>query len=145
MKQELIIQLICTDFPGSAFDGRDPIFVGVQKEREIVEVTPGNSAEKVFHIPVLVNTGKNGEPNFSGPYVFGPAGDRFLYLVWFSGDPRLPSQFRRAKIKLDALTWDQIHPAVDNRQPLTAHIKMTDKKGGPVCASLRGEQIRWEG
>lgn len=143
MKQELTIQLICRDFPGSAFDGRDPIFVGVQKDREILEVTPGNSDEKVFQIPVLVNTGKNGEPNFLGPYVFGPTGDKFLYLVWFSGETRLPSLFRRAKIKLDVLTWDQIHSAVDRRQALVAQIKMTDKKGGPVCASLRGEQIRW--
>ena len=144
MKTELQIELHCTDFPGAQFEAWEHVFVGVQNGENIESETPGNSVQAVFKIPVICSTGKDGAPNFTGPYVFGKTGDKFLYLVWYAKAGPLVHRFRRAKIKLNILRWEQIQDAVAQQKPLTAHIKMTDKKGGPVCASLKAESIRWE-
>lgn len=144
MKTELQIELHCTDFPGARFDSWENIFVGVQNRENIESETPGDSVRATFQIPVLCSTGKDGRPNFTGPYVFGTSGDKFLYLVWYAKTGVGAHRFRRAKIKLNTLPWEQIHSAIEHQKPLQAHIKMTDKKGGPVCASLKPESIRWE-
>ncbi|MEM7369450.1 MAG: DUF5990 family protein [Bacteroidota bacterium] len=143
MKKSLSIHLCCSEFPGNQFCGRGPIFVGIQKKQEVEELTPGDAQEKIFKLSVQVNADKQGEPNFLGPYVFGKTGDKFLYLVWlyvFQGEQH---RFRRAKIKLNHLRWEAIEAAIASQQALIAHIRMTDQKSGPVCASLKGTQIRW--
>ncbi len=144
MKTELLIELHCTDFPGARFEALENIFVGVQNREDIESETPGNSVRATFQIPVTCSTGKDGRPNFTGPYVFGTSGDKFLYLVWYAKVGSIIHRFRRAKIKLNALDWEQIDLSMQQQKPVRAHIKMTDKKGGPVCASLKAESIRWE-
>lgn len=143
MKTELTIILHCSDFPGKTFGERTNVFLAVQKNQGLVEETPGDAAEKVFEIDVKVNKGKDDHPNFLGPYVFGKTGDKFLYLVWYDQIEGLQDRFRRAKIKLNALSWEQISQAMEQNQPLAAHIRLKDKNGGPVCASLKDENISW--
>ncbi len=60
-----------------------------------------------------------GVPNFLGPFVHGPKGDRFLYLSWRpkewrpGGPEVLPSVWlRRMKVRLGSITWKQIDKAV---------------------------------
>ena len=45
--------------------------------------------------------------------------------------------FRRAKIHLNHLTWEQVQRAISNNKPLKVVIDMTDCDGGPLCASIR--------
>lgn len=141
---ELLIQLQCTHFPGKLCGDKHNIFLAVQKKEDVVEETPGDADEKVFDIPVKVNKGKDGNPNFLGPFVFGKTGDKFLYLVWLDHKESARMRFRRAKIKLNKLSWEQIVSAVDREIPLKARIKLTDKKGEPICASLKEPYIQWE-
>lgn len=143
MKTELHFQLHCTDFPGAQFDCWSRIYVGVQKNEDIEAETPGDATSAVFNIPVSCNVWKDGTPNFTGPYVFGPTGDKFLYLVWYAKTPDFIHRFRRAKIKLNTLSWEQIRHAREQQKPLIAQIRLTDKKGGPVCASLKEPNIKW--
>ena len=56
----------------------------------------------------------------------------------------IKEMFRRAKIKLNALSWEQINTAIAQGKSIEAHIKLTDKKGEPVCASLKAENISWQ-
>lgn len=143
MKKELSIHLHCQNFPGNSFCGRAPVFLGVQYKQEVEDLTPGDSDEKLFLISVQVNTGKQGEPNFLGPYVFGKTGDKFLYLVWLIKQDGEQHRFRRAKIKLNHLEWNTINRAIETDQPLVAHIHLKDHKGEPVCASLTPGNIQW--
>ncbi len=143
MKTELQIQLHCTDFPGASFDASAHIFLAVQKNNDLESETPGDSQHATFDIPVIFSMGKDGLPNFTGPYVFGTTGDKFLYLVWYAKTGEFVHRFRRAKIKLNALSQEQIHGAIERGMALVAYLKMTDKKGGPVCASLKAPNIRW--
>ncbi|MEZ5043669.1 MAG: DUF5990 family protein [Saprospiraceae bacterium] len=144
MKNAISIKLICTNFPGSACCGRENIFLSIQKNKEVLEETPGDSLSKTFSLSLECNMGKDGMPNFLGPYVFGSTGDKFLYLVWYSKENGIKEMFRRAKIKLNVLSWEQINTAIAQGKSIEAHIKLTDKKGEPVCASLKAENISWQ-
>lgn len=143
-KRALSIQLQCSDFPGIRFCDREPIYLSVQKNQDVIWPVPGDSKEVTYDIPLFVNEGKNGKPNFLGPFVFGKTGDKFLYLVWYSKKYTIENRFRRIKIKLNVLTWEDINQAILEEQPMVAHIKLKDKRGEPVCASLKEGNIGWQ-
>jgi Family of unknown function (DUF5990) len=143
MKKQITIQLHCSNFPGLAFDFHANVHLGVQRGDETIWETPGDATACTFDLPVEVGENKDGLPNFLGPFVHGPVGGRFLYLVWFNKMGGLKSGFRRAKINLQHLGWQAINEAVLAEKPIGAQINLTDKKGGPVCASLKPEQINW--
>jgi hypothetical protein len=52
--------------------------------------------------------------------------------------------FRRAKIQLNHLTWEQVRSALSNDRLLKVVIDMTGKKGDPICASIRQDRAKWE-
>lgn len=143
-KRALDIRLICSDFPGKQFSCWDSINLAVQKNQDVIWETPGDSTKVTYDIPVFVNEGKTGEPNFLGPYVFGKTGDKFLYLVWYTRVKEVEHRFRRIKIKLNVLTWESINLSIQESSPIVAYIRLKDKKGEPVCASLKEGNIEWE-
>ena len=143
MAELLNLQLACSNFPGLPFEGRAAVYLGIQYKQEIQEEPPATVPEKVFECRVKVTEGKDGLPNFTGPYVFGKTGDKFLYLVWFIKTDIGNEGFRRAKIKLKDLAWEQIRQAIIEQQPIQAKINLTDAKGGPICASLKPPYIQW--
>src|SRR5256885_16848558 len=53
--------------------GRGSSFTTEQKQRSI-------GRDLKFEFPVTVKTGKDGAPDFAGPYVQGSAGGRFLLI-----------------------------------------------------------------
>lgn len=144
MSPFLNIQLICSDFPGLPFEGRAAVYLAIQHKEDILDETPSNVQEKIFDLRVKVTEGKDGLPNFTGPYVFGKTGDKFLYLVWFMKTSMGNERFRRAKIKLNEFSWSQIRKAQAAEIPIRAQIRLTDAKGGPICASLKPPYIQWK-
>ena len=84
---------------------------------------------------LTVKTDKaSGEPDFSGDFVHGVRGGRFLYISW-KRVPALPAPWvQRVKIPLAGLTWALIDPA----------------NGGAVVADISGrrphssEVIAWQ-
>lgn len=143
MKKQLTIRLECFAFPGKVFGEYSNVHLAVQQEKETVWEIPGDAVSQVFDIPVFVSEGKDGAPNFLGKFAHGNTGDKFLYLVWYEKSLHNQS-FRRAKIKLNHLTWADVEKAIAEQAPIVAEVKLTDKKGGPVCASLKPEQITWK-
>ena len=105
---------------------------GLQRGREVEAASPG---DKPFlaEIDVEVRNGK-----FSGPYVHGRRGDRFLYLSWGEVDGDAFTMFRRAKIRLEHL--DPV--ALDGRT-LEVALSLRDNCGHPVCASVRPPLVTW--
>ncbi len=144
MSELITIQLTCSDFPGLPFEGRAAIYLGIQFKQDVLDETPMTVQQKIFTIEVKAAEGTDGRPNFTGPYVFGKTGDKFLYLVWFMKTSMGDERFRRAKIKLNELSWEQINTVISKQSPLQAKIKLTDARGGPVCASLKPPYIQWE-
>lgn len=144
MPELLDLQLVCTHFPDLPYEGRENVFLGIQHKKEILAETPASATEKTFHLQLKVSKGKTGAPNFTGPYVFGKTGDKFLYLVWFIKVKTQNEGFRRAKIKLQDLSWEQIQNAIARKYPIRAKLTLTDAKGGPICASIKPPFIEWE-
>jgi uncharacterized protein DUF5990 len=147
MKAEQAHVTICLhgiDFPGRDFDGKADIKVGPQKGDEVVDDVFGDvkQADFTFELRVERNP-KTGKPNFLGPYAHGKPGERFLYLSWGVRQGPLFQMFRRAKISLSHLDWATVETAARTKRPIEATLRLTDKKGGPLCASVKREAIEW--
>jgi hypothetical protein len=130
------IILNCTHFPGIAFHDKQQVFVGIQRKQEVVEPVPGDTGQATFSVPVQIKEGKDGQPDFFGPNVHGKPGDRFIYLVWFENKGE-KERFRRAKIKLNHLTWDQV------KSDVKADLTLTNKRGEPISATVPEDLITW--
>ena len=54
--------------------------------------------------------------------------------------------FRRLKVHLSHLTWADIKTATDRSQPLRVKISMKDRRGEPLCASVRPDNpaLSWQ-
>jgi len=52
--------------------------------------------------------------------------------------------FRRLKIRLGHLRWDQIRRSIASEEPIVVKLKLTDARGGPLCAAPPATHIAWE-
>ena len=138
MEKTVSIQLVCSNFPSITFGSRTPIYVGLQKKSDIVNEVPSNTKQATFTIPIQIKRGKDGNPDFRGPYVHGRVGDRFIYLVWFEKIEDTNVRFGRAKIKLSQLNWQHLQ-----QDSIKAYLSMSDRKGCPVCATVPKDLIQW--
>ena len=72
-------------------------------------------------------------PVFLGPFTHGPPAGRFLYISWTGEVDGQRRMFRRMKIPLATITWDQIDRLRrDPRSRLVATVQGTDRRGGPA-------------
>jgi hypothetical protein len=148
---ELTIRLVCRKLPGTRFDEssrpvrvREPVYLGIQKGKQVVGAVPADRHQVTYDVAVHVVKGKNGFPDFLGAYVHGKPNDRFLYLS--RGEVKHGAafeMFRRAKIRLTHLTWSALRKSIGGGGPLVAEISLTDKRGGPLCATIMDEYIKW--
>lgn len=113
-------------------DGYANIHCGVQRGHEVVARSPG---DRPYNAELTVDT-RNGR--FSGPYVHGRNGDRFLYLSWGEVEGDAFRMFRRAKLRLEHLDASELDGKV-----LEVQLALRDEKGHPVCASMRPPAAVW--
>jgi hypothetical protein len=147
MADELNITVIiqCRDLPGAHWDGREGVRLGIQKGDTVIEDVLANAEEVSFTVPLRVGrNAKTGRPNFLGPFAQGPADGRFIYLCWGERDDGRWEGFRRAKILLDPLDWGIVGRAANSDTPIEALVSATDASGGPISATLRDSNVRWE-
>ena len=139
------IQVVCSAFPGRRFvdpDGtvRAAVTLGVQRDKEVVFLTPGDAPSATFELeatPVQTEDGWD----LRGPYVHGKRGDRFLYLCWVDQVGPHSHGFRRAKLLFRDVPEDVMAAIAGGG--LVATLPLTDKRGGPVCASVRPPTLQW--
>jgi hypothetical protein len=112
---------------------------------EIVGKQRSKGGDLEFEFTVTAKTGKDHLPNFTGPFVQGPAGERFVYINigTYAGQTNTPWS-RRLKIPLSGISWDMLR----SEKVLVAHIPGTGKDGGPSCAYAWrknvGPQWQWQ-
>lgn len=141
---EIVIRLRCVNLPGRVCCGRSAVRLGIQRGREVVDDVDAGAGEAVFEAPLrAVLNDTTGAPNFLGPYAQGTPQARFIYLDW--GERRAGSWdgFRRAKVHLSHLTWEDVGRHLASGEPIEAVVDMTDRFGGPLCASVKPTHIRW--
>jgi Family of unknown function (DUF5990) len=128
------IRIVGTNLPGPA-----TVHVGIQRKKEVVDVVPADSREAVFEFDVDVRPGRDGAPDFFGPFVHGGPGKRFLYLSWGTvGDAGSFEMFRRAKLWL-AHMGEQTAAADE----VEGRLELTDSAGGPLCGGLEPGVVEW--
>jgi hypothetical protein len=143
--RELKIRIHCHNLPGKSFEGRTGVRLGIQHGNSVVDDVPGDTAEVTFTVPLRVGENpKTRRPNFLGPYAHGTADERFIYLSWGERKGDEWEMFRRAKLLLGHIMFENIEAAEAVGQPIGVSIDMTDAKGGPRCASLKPTQVEWE-
>jgi hypothetical protein len=144
-EHEITIEIICNNLPGSKWDERGPIYLGIQKGKEIKDARSAD-AERIRFNPVLrVRGHTDGSANFLGPFAHGPRGGRFIYLVWavMSGETPV-AMAGRIKILLDHIEWANVQRAAAKGQSIKVTIPLTSEKGRPVFASVRPDRAKWQ-
>jgi hypothetical protein len=126
------------DLPGASYAGHGRIGVGLQVRTEPVGVVPGDAPAARWETDVRVVDG-----DVRGPAVQGKKGDRFVYLAWgdLSGDGF--EMFRRAKLMLDRVDDGLVAEAERTGRSLVAEVRLTDERGGPLCARVDPPAVRW--
>lgn len=105
---------------------------------ELDRVVDSDGRDLEFDFTFLTQPGDHGSPRFSGEFVQGPSGGKFVYV----NSGTLAGQFgscwtRRAKVGLQTLTWAALEGvASEPGSFLQAHIAGTGRDGGPACATV---------
>ena len=122
----------------------EPVHLGIQRGEEVLDATPADRDKVVFQLVFRVAKQADGATGFYGPYAKGTPQERFFYLSWVvKGKYGALTMFRRAKIHLNHLKWPDVERAVKDGRPVRVELSMTDRKGEPLCASVRPGVARW--
>ena len=81
----LTIRLRCRHLPGTRFEERTGVRLGVQRGPDVVDdvAAEADREEVIFDLPVQVAVSpRTGTSDFKGRFVHGKPGERFLYLCW---------------------------------------------------------------
>jgi len=134
LEQELTLRIVLEQPP------KDVDF-GLQKGRgssyETVLKQRSASKDLAFDFTVGIKPGPT--PDFKGPFVQGPPGERFVYIDigTYAGDTH-SVWGRRLKVPLRGITKQMI----ESGAVLEARTPGTGKDGGPSCATVKS--IDWK-
>ena len=113
--------------------GRGVDYKTVQVQRSI-----GKDLSFEFSVDVKA-ANRRAIPDFRGPVVQGPTGQRFVYIDigTYARQAGTPWS-RRLKIPLIGVTWDMLdRAAADSSMILETQVPGTGKDGGPSCATVK--------
>jgi hypothetical protein len=87
-----------------------------------------------FEFSLRVREGKDGRPNFLGPFAQGPAHERFVYLDigTYAGQTNT-AWSRRLKVPLRGITWEMI----ESKKVFETRVPGAAKDGSPNCATVK--------
>jgi hypothetical protein len=87
-----------------------------------------------FKFSLRVREGKDGRPNFLGPFAQGPAHERFVYLdIGTYAGQTDTAWSRRLKVPLRDITWEMI----ERKKVLETRVSGAAKDGSPNCATVK--------
>lgn len=105
--------------------------------RELTSPTISNGCDLRFDFAILADRDAAGQRRFSGEFVQGPKGGRFVYVNSGTLAGQAPSAWtRRAKIGLETLTWATLLKAAASGATLQASFAGVGRDGGPACATV---------
>jgi hypothetical protein len=140
-------------FPGISFSlsqgalvHREPVYLGIQRGKEVVDLVRGDASRAVFNFSVDIVSQPKGELDFRGPVVHGKKGKKHLYLSWgvLKSDGSF-EMFRRAVLHFSAIQKKNLRSAMvsDGKEILETTVDLTDDSGGPVCATI-DSKVKWQ-
>jgi hypothetical protein len=128
MQREVTLRLI-VERPPKGVD------FGLQKGRgSAYEKQRSTGKNLEFEFALASKAGNNMAPEFTGPLVQGPPGDRFIYLDIGTYAGQADSCWsRRLKVPLSGITGQMI----DSHSVLEARVPGTADDGGPNCGTVK--------
>ena len=136
MNQELTIRIIL-ESPPTGVD------FGVQKgsgnKYETILKQRSGKSDLCFEIKISVKESKTSLYDFAGPYVHGPANERFIYVDIGTAAGQVNSAWtRRLKIPLRDISSETIKQILaDSSLVLETKVPGTGRDGGPNCATVK--------
>jgi len=147
----LHLSIHCTELPGIRFPDTcgaapacyEPVHLGIQRSEEVIDDVPADRRQATFDASFRVGRKKDGSPNFLGPYAHGPVDDRFVYLSCGVKSKGGFAMFRRLELRLGHLGWRQIERSMASGEPIRVTLRLTDARGGPLCATPPATHVAW--
>jgi hypothetical protein len=128
------------DAPGKSCPAPDGIGLGIQEGRDVTGVLLSSEPAPRFRGHLTIAPTAEGY-KLGGPYVHGPAGDRFLYLAWIHLKSR--ETMARMKLRLADIDPALILQARDEESVLVGKVALTNAQGKPASGSIRPPLITW--
>jgi len=113
---------------------------GVQKGKgagyETVQKQKATSSNLIFEISIATKVDGKGNYTFSGPFIQGTPGERFIYIDigTYAGQKDTPWS-RRLKIPLTGIS-NTIIDSSSAQKVIVIKVPGTGKDGGPNCATV---------
>ena len=136
MNQELSIRIILESPPTGVDFG---IQKGSGNKYETILKQRSTTGDLCFEFKISVKESKTSLHNFSGPYVQGPANERFIYIDIGTAAGQVDAAWsRRLKIPLREISSETIKQMLgDSSLVLETKVPGTGKDGGPNCATVK--------
>lgn len=136
MERESILRIVLEKPPaGVDFGlqkGRGSDYETIQTQR-----SKGQDLEFEFTVRAKAST-QAAAPNFLGPFVQGPSGERFVYIdIGTYAGQTGTCWSRRLKVPLRGITWQMIEEVVEGKSLLETRVVGKGKDGSPSCATPR--------
>lgn len=115
-----------------------PTFALQRGKGELAEAAVSNGQDMQFEFTFQAEERAGGAARFSGEFVQGPTGGKFIYVNsgTLAGDSG-SAWTRRAKVSLESLTWAAVSGvAARPGARLEARVSGVARDGGPACASV---------
>jgi hypothetical protein len=123
------------------------LFALQRRKDELVDPKRSTAADLSFDLTIRIKGDPDlGSARFLGEFVQGPTGAKFVYVRvgTMAGDHFSPWT-RRVKIPLAGLNWDKMIGAHNKpKHILEARIPGADRKGEPICASVKLLGAGWQ-
>jgi Family of unknown function (DUF5990) len=129
--------------PGASFGPYHHVRAGMGADPHTQALVAGDAKSATWRFEIVAKRSPDGGFDAAGSYVNGRRGERFLYINWIGTlpDGRVVG-FRRAKLPLrDAPIEDVV--ALGPAAELVGRIRLTDRKGGPACATIHSPDLEW--
>src|SRR5665811_999943 len=124
----MLIVVNGTSLPGTRFEGRAGIRVGLRVGHEITDPVAADALDAHWMTDVRARPLDDGY-DYVGPAIRGRRGERFLGLAWVDDTGEI---FRALKIPLRGIPPNLVDDALKaGKVPITATIRLTDDNGGP--------------
>jgi hypothetical protein len=114
------------------------ISLGHANKYGVVERQRSTGEDLNFEITINTKPGKDSAIDFSGLFVQGPVGGRFIYINIGSYAGQINTQWnRRLKIPLTGITQSRIDEILKTAGVLETSVPGTGKDGSPNCATVK--------
>ena len=136
MEQEILLRIVLeSPTPGVDF----ALQKGKGSDYDTVQNQTSNGDDLKFEFPVSIRNGRDGNLQMGGPFVQGPAGERFVYVDIGTLAGQFDSPWsRRLKVPLRGISQDTIKRLLsDSQSILETRVPGKGRDGSPSCATVK--------